>query len=230
VFETAVSPRSAGASGPSSALGTGGIQSTATSSLIERIAASAHDTTQILVGSTLHEMLVRDVAGYTGHGGKFEVAGFVHRGEHVQPQERVREPGALHFLEHMREHGFESALHERATTFERAVAQGSLSTLPGYASGGLVGGESSGGGGAGMARAFPDGSAVAGSPPNVVLNVYGAPSTPRTRQRQTERGTEIDVIFDQFEQRLGERVGSGVGLAPAIGGRFGIGDGSALMR
>ena len=54
--------------------------------------------------------------GYTGPGGKFEPAGIVHRGEFVLPQEAVRSIG-LARLEHMR----------------------SNHSLPGYASGGLVG-------------------------------------------------------------------------------------------
>jgi hypothetical protein len=147
VFETAASSPAAGANGPPPAPVIGGIHES--SSLIERIAASAHDTTQILVGGALHEMLVRDAAGYTGPGAKFEVAGVVHRGEHVQPAERVREPGALRFLETMRESGFDHALRESTTErllpFERALRVGGAATsvLPGYAGGGLVGGGSS---------------------------------------------------------------------------------------
>jgi hypothetical protein len=71
--------------------------------------------------------------GYTGPGGKYEPAGIVHRGEHVMPQERVREPGALTFLERMRFGGLQGAL--------RGYAQGGLvddDELPGYALGGLV--------------------------------------------------------------------------------------------
>lgn len=56
--------------------------------------------------------------GYTGPGGKFEPAGIVHRGEHVMPQEIVRQPGMLAFLERLRRQG--------------------MSALKGYASGGLV--------------------------------------------------------------------------------------------
>jgi hypothetical protein len=121
--------------------------------MLERIAASAHDSrTQIILergGKTgsLAERIA-EASGYTGDGGKFEVAGVVHRGEHVQPSERVREPGALHFLERMRESGFASALRERSSEhsterlpFERALRVGSASAiLPGYAGGGLVGG------------------------------------------------------------------------------------------
>jgi hypothetical protein len=144
--ETAASSPVSGSSALLAAPVTGGIHES--SSLIERIAASAHDSrTQIIVGGVLHEALARE--GYTGPGAKFEVAGVVHRGEHVQPQERVREPGALRFLETMRESGFEHALRESTTErllpFERALRVGgaSMSVLPGYAGGGLVGGGSS---------------------------------------------------------------------------------------
>lgn len=58
--------------------------------------------------------------GWTGHGGKFEPAGIVHRGEYVLPQEIVRQSGALAFLERLRRQG--------------------MSALKGYASGGLVSG------------------------------------------------------------------------------------------
>jgi phage-related minor tail protein len=70
----------------------------------------------------------------------------------------------------------------------------------------------------------------ASSAPQVIVNVHGAPSQPRVQQRQTGRGTEIDLVFEQFEQRLGERVGNGLGLAKDVGGRFGLGDGGGLMR
>jgi phage-related minor tail protein len=66
--------------------------------------------------------------------------------------------------------------------------------------------------------------------PQVIVNVHGAPSQPRVQQRQTNRGTEIDLVFEQFEQRLGDRVGNGLGLAKDVGGRFGLGDGGGLMR
>lgn len=57
--------------------------------------------------------------GYTGHGGKWDPAGIVHRGEWVTPQEIVRQPGALAFLERFNRLG--------------------VRALPGYADGGLVG-------------------------------------------------------------------------------------------
>ncbi|WP_033998011.1 tape measure protein [Pseudomonas paraeruginosa] len=64
--------------------------------------------------------------GYTGPGGKYEPAGIVHAGEHVQPQEVVREPGALPFLEQIRRYGF------------RRTLQNLSQSLRGYADGGLV--------------------------------------------------------------------------------------------
>lgn len=64
--------------------------------------------------------------GWTGPGGKYKPAGIVHAGEHVQPQEVVREPGALAFLEMIRRNGF------------RATLARMQSGMRGYAEGGLV--------------------------------------------------------------------------------------------
>lgn len=50
--------------------------------------------------------------GYTGPGSKYQPAGIVHAGEHVQPQEVVREPGALPFLERIRRNGFRATLEQ----------------------------------------------------------------------------------------------------------------------
>ena len=61
--------------------------------------------------------------GYTGDGGKYDPAGVVHRGEFVARSEVVRQPGARDFLD----------------AFNR-VGMSALSTLPGFASGGFVGG------------------------------------------------------------------------------------------
>jgi hypothetical protein len=57
--------------------------------------------------------------GYTGGGGKYQVAGVVHRGEYVLPQEVVRQRGMLALLDRLRRHG--------------------IAALPGFADGGLVG-------------------------------------------------------------------------------------------
>ncbi len=62
--------------------------------------------------------------GWTGPGGKYQPAGVVHAGEHVQPQEVVREPGALAFLERIRRNGFRATLDQLR--------------LRGYANGGPV--------------------------------------------------------------------------------------------
>lgn len=69
--------------------------------------------------------------GWTGPGGKYQPAGLVHRGEHVQPQEVVREPGALPFLEQIRRNGFRNTV----SSLRDRLAAG----LPGFAEGGLVG-------------------------------------------------------------------------------------------
>lgn len=62
--------------------------------------------------------------GYTGPGGKFQPAGIVHRGEHVQPQNVVRQPGVLAFLEALRRSGGD--------------LQAVIARIPGFATGGLV--------------------------------------------------------------------------------------------
>lgn len=59
--------------------------------------------------------------GYTGHGGKYQPAGTVHKGEFVHRQEVVRQPGALAFL----------------SEFNR-VGMAALKGWQGYADGGLV--------------------------------------------------------------------------------------------
>ena len=56
--------------------------------------------------------------GFTGHGGKFDPAGIVHRGEFVARAEVVRQAGALEFLRRFNELG--------------------MRALPGFADGGLV--------------------------------------------------------------------------------------------
>ncbi|QSR34761.1 hypothetical protein CFI10_07085 [Marinobacterium iners] len=59
--------------------------------------------------------------GYTGPGSKYEPAGIVHAGEYVQPQERMREPGAMAFMEAFRRDGMAA-----------------LQRFQGYADGGAV--------------------------------------------------------------------------------------------
>ena len=85
--------------------------------------------------------------GYTGDGGKYQPAGIVHRGEHVQPQNVVRQPGVLAFLEELRRSGGD--LNGVMRRFLRGFSTGgmvdgmrqslSAAMIPGYASGGLVG-------------------------------------------------------------------------------------------
>ncbi|WP_137009603.1 tape measure protein [Aquitalea aquatilis] len=63
-----------------------------------------------------------DTGGYTGDGGVKEPAGVVHRGEYVQPQYRMREPGALEFMQDFHVRGMKAVQDRR-----------------GYGMGGLVG-------------------------------------------------------------------------------------------
>jgi phage-related minor tail protein len=62
-----------------------------------------------------------DVGGFTGFGNKYDFAGFVHKYEYVQPMERMREPGALQFMEDFRRYGMDA-----------------INDWRGYAGGGLV--------------------------------------------------------------------------------------------
>lgn len=68
--------------------------------------------------------------GYTGPGGKYELAGYVHRGEYVHPQDVVRHYGV----------GFMRALHEKRIPRSELTAPVSRSTGPQYsfASGGYA--------------------------------------------------------------------------------------------
>lgn len=105
-----------------------------------------------------------DRGGFTGYGGKYKPAGIVHAFEHVQPMERVREPGALAFFERIRRNGFVNTM--------RAMR------LPGYATGGLVGNLSipsvpaapgaRAGGGTPINLHWPDGSHATVSAPAAV--------------------------------------------------------------
>lgn len=63
--------------------------------------------------------------GFTGLGGKYEPAGVVHRGEHVQPQRVVREPGALSVLEAIRRNGVAAVL-DKVRSGWRGYAEGGL--------------------------------------------------------------------------------------------------------
>ena len=62
--------------------------------------------------------------GYTGHGGRMEVAGVVHRGEYVVPQPELRDPAVAAMVA-----GIESKRRRRTASH----------ALPGFASGGYTG-------------------------------------------------------------------------------------------
>ena len=119
-FGSAVPSPPAAIGGMSVAPVTGG---TISHTLVERIASSAKDPSQILVG------------GFTGVGGKLDVAGAVGAGDYVTPMDRVQEPNTLAFLEVMRKSGLRGAL-------QATIGQG---RLPGYVQGGLVGSYARGG-------------------------------------------------------------------------------------
>jgi phage-related minor tail protein len=82
--------------------------------------------------------------GFTGPGGKYEAAGIVHRGEYVQPQERLREPGALQFMRAFHARGMAAIDHWRGYARGGFVGAAALapSLLPAprysFADGGLV--------------------------------------------------------------------------------------------
>lgn len=83
--------------------------------------------------------------GFTGHGGRLDVAGLVHRGEHVQPQYVVRQPGVLSFLEVLRRSGGD--LQGTISRFMRGFADGGLAgmvaPIPSIAAGSLASARSS---------------------------------------------------------------------------------------
>lgn len=91
--------------------------------------------------------------GYTGHGGRYQPAGIVHRGEHVQPASVVSQPGVLAFLETLRRTG---DLGSTINRFMRGFSMGGLVermntamsplAFPGFAAGGLVPALAAGGG------------------------------------------------------------------------------------
>lgn len=55
--------------------------------------------------------------GYTGHGGKYEPAGMVHKGEVVINSAVVAKPGTRHFLEDVNDHGMEAAMARHFTGY-----------------------------------------------------------------------------------------------------------------
>jgi phage-related minor tail protein len=64
---------------------------------------------------------------------------------------------------------------------------------------------------------------------SVTVNVHGAPSQPEVRRRQDRNGMTIDLLFDQFRNRLSDEVDSGAGLAGPIGNRFALNGGAGLI-
>jgi len=76
------------------------------------------------------------------------------------------------------------------------------------------------------------GSNAAAAPAvNVKVNIIGGPSqAPQVSTRQDSNGgLTIDVLYEQFEQRLNARTAQGYGLAPALSNRFGV-NGAAGLR
>ncbi len=60
---------------------------------------------------------------------------------------------------------------------------------------------------------------------DVILNVYGAQSTPKVETRKTPTGTEIDVMFDGMEKRLAGNIAAGSSpVLTALKGRTGLRD------
>jgi len=60
--------------------------------------------------------------GWTGPGSKYQIAGVVHADEYVQPKYRMREPGALAFMEAFRRHGM--------SILRNGYAEGGLVSIP----------------------------------------------------------------------------------------------------
>jgi lambda family phage tail tape measure protein len=148
--------------------------------------------------------------GWTGDAPTNKVVGPVHGKEFVFSAPAVRTIGV----------GALDRMHRLA---RRGAAP---SGLRGFADGGFAGKPQQWWAGA---SSSPSGASARVGDVNV--NIHGAPSTPKVQKRQrADGGVDIDVMFDQMEQRLGERIGNGVGLARAVGGRFGMSDGGALMR
>ena len=151
-----------GSMGAEAAIATQGLQLIPT--IIKSLASSSNITggssgSFDFIGDTFIKLFGLSDGGYTGSGGKFEPKGVVHGGEYVQPMERVAEPGALVFMERMREGGFAKAVNQTflervqsnatdsrtqiITALQRGVAQferGGFvgNAVPSYASGGQV--------------------------------------------------------------------------------------------
>jgi hypothetical protein len=173
--------------------------------------------------------------GFTGPGAKYQPAGVVHRGEYVQPQERVAEPGALRFLERFREVGMK-AVHE--TFIERVMASGTQQIVmpraqaaDSYADGGYVGSRGSYIPETSWREAPAETANQQVRAPGMQVNVYNnANAKVTTRERETPDGTMLDVFVDQVEAKLIERTARGGGLDPLMSGRYGLNPGSNARR
>jgi K+/H+ antiporter YhaU regulatory subunit KhtT len=173
--------------------------------------------------------------GFTGPGAKYQPAGVVHRGEYVQPQERVAEPGALRFMERFREIGMK-AVHE--TFIERVMASGATQIVmpraqaaDSYADGGYVG---SRGNYTPESSSWRDTPAEAQQVPRsqgMQVHVYNNNgSKVETRERETPDGTVLEVFIDKVQATLIERTARGGGLDPLMSGRYGLNPGSNARR
>lgn len=79
--------------------------------------------TTLLIANSIGSVGGFAEGGWTGAGGKWEPAGIVHRGEYVQPQYRMQEPGAISFMRDFHAMGMDAI---------------GAWAAPGYADGGLV--------------------------------------------------------------------------------------------
>lgn len=79
------------------------------------------------------------------------------------------------------------------------------------------------------ARSFDGGGQAAAAQPiiNKINIINNAQARVKTQQRQ-DGG--LDVLIEQIEGALGQRVDNGVGLARNVGGRFGLNSGAGLVR
>jgi phage-related minor tail protein len=115
-----------------------------------------------------------DQGGYTGPGGKNQIAGVVHAGEVVHRQEVVNQPGALPFLLDFNQRGM-AALHDYA------------SALNGYASGGLVGAPS-------VPAPPPSGISATRLPATSVASAAVAPSVKLRNINLIDRDLVLDIM------------------------------------
>lgn len=116
----------------------GGIIQTGAKDLNEAAQELATAATLMIVANSMGGFAE---GGYTGPGGKYQVAGYVHRGEYVQPQARMREPGALAFMRDF--HALGMSAIDRWQTADTPMARApSLLPSPRYsfAEGGLANG------------------------------------------------------------------------------------------